>query len=235
MRIRCFPLPTDCQPPIGPNAVVIDVLRASTTICMALSNGASLIQPFPEVGLAKEFAEKGSGILTGGERQGEKLPGFDFGNSPLEYTADRVAGRTIAFTTTNGTRAMEKCRSASQVIVGAFCNLSAVVDFFRTAESIDLICAGTDGQRAIEDCAFAGAIVDRLSKNLEADQDESTEFCLQCWRGFRADPVGFFRSGQGGQNLVRLGRDEDIEFAARLDTVSIVPRLKIDTWQVEPA
>ena len=236
-RIRCFLLPAECDGvAIAPQAVVIDVLRASTTISTALSNGARSIHPFSEVDLVEKFKSDSSfEVLTGGERGGEKLPGFDLGNSPLEYSTERVGDRTIAFTTTNGTRAMEKCRSAQEVVIGAFCNRTAVAEYFRSFNELDVICAGTDGEVSVEDCAFAGSLLDYFSTNHEIPLGGNEKYCLKCWREFQQDSAVFLRSGAGGQNLERLGRGEDIDFAAQLDTLEVVPRLKIDEWKIEPA
>lgn len=235
--IRCFLVPAECDGlAIGPNAVVIDILRASTTICQALAQGAQAIRPFPEVELAAEFArEHPRRVLTGGERQGEKLPGFDLGNSPLEYTAEKVADRTIAFTTTNGTRAMERCKSAAEVVIGSFCNLTAVAEHLGEADAVDLICAGTNGEMSTEDCAFAGALAEKFLSAGDWEQNEGVATCLQFWNDARDRLPEFLRTGLGGRNLLRLQRDEDIDFAAQLDTIPLVPRLDVATWTIQPA
>src|SRR5258706_13920045 len=111
----------------GKTAVVIDVLRATTTIVHALAAGATQVIPCLEVDEARRIAaELGERAISGGERGGKQIPGFDLGNSPAEYSRERVAGKTVVFTTTNGTRAMLRCKAARRVLLGAFVNFSAV-------------------------------------------------------------------------------------------------------------
>lgn len=238
-KVRCFLLPEDCPPQVGPNVVVIDVLRASTTICASIANGATCVKPFLEFEQAQQWAQAENVnelvVLTGGERGGEKLPGFDLGNSPLEYAPARVAGKKIAFSTTNGTRAMEKCRAADQVVIGAFCNLSAVARYFQIEDELDIVCAGTDRQFSVEDSAFAGALIERFCLNHEYSLDEGGDKCLKLWQESKDNLLATLRAGLGGMNLIRLGRDQDIEFAATLDSYSLVPKLDIPEWKIEPA
>src|SRR3989339_400165 len=142
----------------GATVVVIDVLRASTTIIHALNAGAAEIIPCGEVeqarALAADFPREE--VVLGGERGGLPIDGFDLGNSPSEYTPDRVAGRTIVFTTTNGTRAMMRCRKAGRVLIGAFVNASAVAEQLVGCERISLLCAGTEGEYSRDDILMAG-------------------------------------------------------------------------------
>src|SRR3954469_23642043 len=136
----------------GKTVVVIDVLRATTTIVHALAAGAKEVVPCLEVEEARRIAtERGGEAVTGGERGGKQIPGFDLGNSPAEYSRERVAGKTVVFTTTNGTRAMQRCKSASRVLLGAFVNFSAVCRELSGVEQIALVCAGTDGHVTRED------------------------------------------------------------------------------------
>lgn len=162
-----WPLPSLCDVDRleGGVAVIIDILRASTTIVAALGNGAARVIPCGTVAEAEDVRLRltPETILLGGERGGIRIRGFDLGNSPSDYTADVVRNRTIAFTTTNGTRALLHCRSARHVIVGAFLNISAVVRFLvEQALPVHLVCAGTDGGITGEDVLFAGAVADRL-------------------------------------------------------------------------
>jgi 2-phosphosulfolactate phosphatase len=151
----------------GGVVVVIDVLRASTTICHALAAGARAVIPCLEVEEARQLAAQfppGEAVL-GGERKGLRIEGFDLGNSPSEYTPATVGGKTVIFTTTNGTRAMTQCRGAARVLIGTFVNLSAVyweISQARTCgEPVHLLCAGTRRQLTAEDVLFAGALARR--------------------------------------------------------------------------
>lgn len=236
-KVQCFRLPSECEGlNIGPNVVVIDVLRASTTICHALWNNAKAVKPFAEIDKAVDYSRRTKGpVLTGGERGGEKVKGFDLGNSPLDYTTSTVGGKTIAFTTTNGTRAMEKCRGASKVVIGAFCNLNVVEEYFRQENQLDLVCAGTDGEISIEDCAFAGALVEKMQADKNVELNDGAKYCLDCWLTAKPNVPEYLQSGLGGKNLLRLNRHEDIAFASRLNSIPVVPRLDIESWTIDPA
>ena len=163
---------------VGGIAIVIDVLRASTTITTALANGATGIWPACTIQEARKVAlATGPGTLLGGERGGRPVDGFDAGNSPLEYSRARVAGHPIVLTTTNGTLALHACRDASEVLVGAIINRSAVAALARWLAvankscDIHLVCAGTDGEVTEEDVLAAGAILDAAARGLGAGGD----------------------------------------------------------------
>jgi 2-phosphosulfolactate phosphatase len=228
----------------GGIAVEIDVLRASTTMITALANGASRVRPVPDVAEARALAGAlGSGTLLGGERGGVRIDGFDLGNSPAEYGRDRVAGRTIVLTTTNGTAALAACRDAREVLVGAIVNRTAVATAARRLAAaggghVHLVCAGTDGAVTAEDVLAAGAILDAALQLAPADVlDAPARVALE---GFRrtaqaADPraalVVEFRRSPGGANLVALGMEADLPACAALDAGDVVPRLDAaDGW-----
>ncbi len=165
----------------GGIAVVIDILRASTTMVHALAQGASAIVPCETVEDAwrlksslvnpTKTSSGGSGVLLGGERQGQPIDGFDLGNSPLAYTAEAVAGKTIVFTTTNGTRALLACMSSDRVLIGAFVNRAALVGVLKEdGRPVHLVCAGTDGHLTAEDILFAGAIASDLMSQLDNER-----------------------------------------------------------------
>src|SRR5262245_18694621 len=150
----------------GKTVVVIDVLRATTTIIRALAAGAREVVPCLEVEEARRISsELGSAAILGGERGGVPIPGFDLGNSPAEYTRERVGGKTVVFTTTNGTRAMQRCKLAGRVLLGAFVNFSAICRELSGTDEIAIVCAGTDGHVTREDTLLAGAIVDDLCRS----------------------------------------------------------------------
>jgi 2-phosphosulfolactate phosphatase len=147
----------------GRTVVVVDVLRATTTIIHALAAGATEVVPCLEVDEAQRIAAQHPGAaVLGGERGGSKIPGFDLGNSPTEYTPAAVADKAVIFTTTNGTRAMDRCRRARRVLLGAFVNLSAICRELTAGRQIAIVCAGTDGRVTREDTLFAGAVVHEL-------------------------------------------------------------------------
>lgn len=225
--------------------MVIDVLRASTTIATALAHGATRVRPVTDVVEARRVAAAlGAVAVLGGERGGVRIEGFDLGNSPLEYTRDRIAGRPLVITTTNGTAALAACHAAREVLVGAVVNAAAVAaaarrlaDAARVAD-VHLVCAGTDGQPTAEDLLGAGAIL------AAAGADDRLDAAARAARAaFRdvvaaADPqaalVAAFRRAPGGANLVALGMDADLAACAARDTIGSVPRLDPATgWLVE--
>jgi 2-phosphosulfolactate phosphatase len=225
----------------GGIAVVIDVLRASTTIITALAHGALRVEPVLTIEEARAEAA-GRGAMLGGERGGRRIDGFDLGNSPLEYGRDRVAGRSIVITTTNGTAALHACTRAAEVLIGAVVNRSAVA---ATAHGlalehggcdVHLVCAGTDAAVTEEDLLAAGAILDAaLRQNgciktaLDATGREALAFFRATVAAGPTAPAAIareFSSSRGGRNLIDIGMDADLPFSAAIDSLPVVPRLR---------
>ena len=230
----------------GGVAVVIDVLRASTTMITALAHGAAGIVPVADVDEARRLAgELGPRVVLGGERGGLRIPGFDLGNSPREYTAERVAGQTVVITTTNGTAALHASRDAAEIVVGAIVNRRAVAEAVRRLAGdqgvVHLVCAGTDGVVSAEDVLAAGAILDAALCDAPADVlDGSAHAAREAFRRLVGEPdpqaamVAAFRRAPGGANLVALGMEADLPACAKLDTTAVVPRLDRATgWLTE--
>jgi 2-phosphosulfolactate phosphatase len=226
---------------VGSVAIVIDVLRATTTMVHALSEGASSIIPCAEIDEARQTAAAlptGTAIL-GGERGGSPIEGFDLGNSPLDYRRERVLGKTLVMTTTNGTRALLHARSADRVLVAAFANLTAVVASLRTEmRSIHILCAGSEGEVSLEDLLLAGAIASTLAASrTDVRCSEESLLARTLFEGsgrLESDRIRLFREARGGRTLRQLGLDADIEFAARADTARVVPQLLGNRVQTVP-
>src|SRR3984885_3489086 len=143
--------------------VVIDIFRATTSICYGIENGAEAIIPVSQVEECGAYLEKGFDYLLAAERDGEIVAGFDFGNSPFSYTKEKVAGKTIVLTTTNGTHALHLSRKAKKIVIGSFLNLTALCDWLKQqGENILLVCSGWKGNFNLEDTLFAGAVVEQL-------------------------------------------------------------------------
>jgi 2-phosphosulfolactate phosphatase len=214
----------------GGIAVVIDLLRATTTIITALANGARCVLPCGDIEAATRAAGglPVGGVLLGGERGGVKIEGFDLDNSPAAYTSGRVAGKTIAFTTTNGTAALLRSREAARVLVGSLVNRRAVARAIAAADRpVHLVCAGTEGHVTAEDIVAAGAIVAELEVILggTASHDDTALLARELWTAESTTSerlLSILRRSQGGSNLVQLGFDRDIEFAARVDSFDLV-------------
>ncbi len=220
--------------------MVIDVLRASTTIATALAHGAAGVLPVADLAEARALAARlGPGTLLGGERGGVRIEGFDLGNSPREYTPQRVAGKTIVITTTNGTAALHACRDAREILVGAIVNRAAVADAVRRLTTgvgradVHLVCAGTDGVVSGEDVLAAGAILDAATRAGATGHvlDEAAIAARDGYRRVAAAPapreavVADFHRSPGGSNLVDLGMEADLAVAAAIDALAVVPRL----------
>jgi 2-phosphosulfolactate phosphatase len=229
-----------CQAPpgrlSGGLAVVIDVLRATTTIVHALAAGARCVRPCVEVEEARALAAemRVGRVLLGGERGGEPLPGFDLGNSPREYTGKVCKGNTVVLTTTNGTRALIRAVEAERTLVAAFVNYSAVCEQLRQdARPVHIVCAGADGEVSLEDTLLAGALVDSLSQACEVRLNDAARLA---WDGFENHGrclLGALQVGEGGAALRRLGYDDDIKAAAQVDRFALVPELRRDPLRVE--
>ena len=150
--------------------VIIDILRATSCMTTAFAHGINSITPFAK--LEDCIAMKAKGYFTAGERDGKKVDGFDLGNSPFEYMEEKLKGKKIAFTTTNGTQAIAKAIEAREIIIGSFLNLSAVTShLLESNNKVLLVCAGWKGKVNLEDTLFAGAIVDKVKDHIEPDCD----------------------------------------------------------------
>lgn len=223
---------------VGGTVVVIDLLRASTTICHALSAGAREVTPFVEVDDVLRAAEgqDRAGLLLGGERGGERIDGFDLGNSPRDYTADAVFGKQILFTTSNGTRALHHARLAAKVVVGCLANLTALVESLSHDVDLHLLCAGTGGHVSREDILAAGAIAYEVTNNDRPARrlNDAAESARGEWQellntarsaGRTADDqlAVDLRDTPHGKTLVNLGFESDLDLCARRDSAAVVP------------
>jgi 2-phosphosulfolactate phosphatase len=243
VKVHLLPALFEPEDVRGGIAVIIDVLRASTTITHALAAGASRVIPCGEVDEAAAVARlhpRGMALL-GGEREGLLIDGFDLDNNPFAYSAPVVAGKTIVFTTSNGTRALLRAAGADRVLIGSFVNLQAVVTVLAQDDRpVHLVCAGTKGRITVEDSLCAGAIVDRLlaaTGESNADwTDDQLRLALDLYRSESIDVETFrqaMRSGYGGRNCRRLGFDEQIERAGTCDLFDIVPEYNARTRSIE--
>ena len=219
--------PQDVQ---GRVVAVIDVLRASTTIAVALSNGARAIIPMESpddaVTRSKQF-ERGA-VRLAGERRMLKMDGFDLGNSPAEHTREAVESKTVLLSTTNGTKALLAVQGARDVVVASYVNLSAVSAMLRTAlrggADITLVCAGQDRQFALEDAACAGRYVHAVSKRLtNLDMNDAAFSASLIDKKFGDNLVRLFDSAAHGRALAAAGFAEDLVACARVDSYPVIP------------
>lgn len=206
--------------------VVIDILRATTAICTAFKFGVKEIIPVAGIDEAKAYKEKG--FLVGAERDGLKLPGFDFGNSPYHYMGSEITGKTIVLTTTNGTQAIEKAKNAFLVVIGAFTNITALCKWLSVQDkSVLLLCSGWKNRFNLEDSLFAGAVVDALTKLSTYDEvADSALSAKYLYSMAYQDPDRFLHHSSHRRRLARLNLKQDIKYSLTLDQTDIIPVLK---------
>jgi 2-phosphosulfolactate phosphatase len=217
--------------------VVIDVLRATTTIVHALAAGCVAVRPSADVDEARQMAGamRAGHVLLAGERDGRPLPGFDLGNSPKSFTATRCKGQTLVLTTTNGTRALVRCQHAARVLVGAFVNFSAVCEQLRIdTRPVHIVCAGNDGAVALEDTLLAGALVDFLCEHAAVELDDGARVAWDCFENQGRVLDGALQICAGGVLLTALGYDDDIRAAARVDVFALAPEVRSNPLRIEP-
>lgn len=204
--------------------VVVDILRATSTMVTALAHGAESILPLADL----ETCRKKSimGYITSGERDGKKIDDFDKGNSPFEYMGSDIRGKKIAFTTTNGTQAIEKSKEAKEIVIGSFLNLSSVVNHLLLGENSALIvCAGWKGRVNLEDTLFAGAVVDKLKDYLGPDCDAPLA-ARHLYTIAKTDMLKFLSESSHVKRLNQLNIHKDFEFCLTVDKYKILPRIK---------
>ncbi len=203
--------------------VVFDVLRATSSMITALAHGATEIYPVRTIEEAHGLKARMPAALLGGERQGDVIPGFEAGNSPLEYR-ERVRGRQIITTTTNGTIALRAVERAAHVLVGAVLNVEAVANALRQAwpERVLIVCAGTFSDFALEDACAAGLLIGYLGAESLSD---SAHAALAITRLY-SEPLSALRASRNGRVLMGTDRAADVEWCAQLSLYPVVGEMK---------
>ena len=219
--------------------VVLDVLRATTSMMTALANGAESVIPVGEISEALAWRQRRPDVLLAGERQGFRIDAartggvrFDLGNSPREFTPETVKGKTIVMTTTNGTRALRACEGASHVLIGCFLNLRAVANCVReqNVEHLLLVCSGTHEQAALEDTLAAGALCERLWPDYSTgDVADSAEMARRLYPLFQSDLLGGLKHARNGRRLLSIPELEgDVWFCVQRETLGLVGEMQED-------
>jgi 2-phosphosulfolactate phosphatase len=203
--------------------VVVDILRATSCMVTAFAHGVESITPIANLEECQSL--KLRGYVISGERDGKKVEGFDKGNSPFEYMGEQVRGLKIAFTTTNGTQAIEKSKGAKDVIIGSFLNLNAVAKYLLLNEhNVLVVCAGWKGKVNLEDTLFAGALVDKLKDYLGPDCDAPLA-AQHLYNIAKDDMVSFLNASSNVRRLNKLNIHDDLEFCVTPDQYTVLPRL----------
>jgi 2-phosphosulfolactate phosphatase len=239
INVLFSPIHTDELYFTGKTTVVIDVLRASSTIVAALQNGAREVVPVATV----EFAVKVSGgmfggqTLLGGERNTKKIEGFALGNSPLEYSADIVAGKSLILYTTNGTRAIVKAKFSENLFICSFLNLGAVAEHLvKLNTDFEILCAGRPNAFSMEDTVCAGKLIseiEKLNKNVELSDSARAGTALS--KSFGRSIVKMLKETEHGKILTDNGFDEDINYCAKLNGSDVLPYFSGNVLKLLPA
>jgi 2-phosphosulfolactate phosphatase len=210
--------------------LVVDVLRASTSIAAALHHGARAVIPFAGVdeAITRARSLERSEVVLAGERKMAPIQGFQLGNSPREFTAELVTGKIVVMTTTNGTAALANSVGAAEVLVGCFANYSAVLAWLRAGaragKSIVVVCAGTNGRFALEDAICAGRFVRGIARRgITAELGDAANVAAIIDRRMGADLSAVLRDSEHGRALIEAGHGDDVAYCAGIDTHPVVP------------
>jgi 2-phosphosulfolactate phosphatase len=207
-------------PPVAA-AVVVDVLRATSTLAVALENGAARIVPAADPAAALALQRRHPEALLCGERDGRKIPGFHLGNSPAEYAPEVVAGRTLIFASTNGSRAILAAAPAQRRWLGSFVNATATLEALDGAPEVLVVCAGKEGGFSLEDAAFAGWLCLGLVARGGCAEGPEAAMARTLAPRDRGAVLALLQGAAQGRHLRTLGADyaRDLEWCARLDAV----------------
>jgi 2-phosphosulfolactate phosphatase len=209
--------------------VVIDVLRATSTIVSALAAGARAIYPVanPEEAVRLASSLGRDETLLCGERKGLKIEGYHLGNSPAEFTPSRVAGRRLVMSTTNGTRALSAASTAARVVVGSLLNLGAAARATAACDSLVVLCAGRDDEFALDDALCAGLLLERLAEaNGGALGLNDAGLAARVLASTMSPDADLLRRLEAGQALTAIGLARDVDDCARIDLYDIVPEMQ---------
>lgn len=206
--------------------VVIDILRATSAICAAFMNGVDAIIPVGKVDEAKSYKEQG--FLVAAERDGFVLDFADFGNSPFNFTTDRVGGREIVYSTTNGTQAVQMAAGCHAVVVGSYLNLSALGQYIiGEQKNVVLFCAGWKNRFSLEDTLFAGALSEYLIENGGfMTICDAANASMDLWQTAKPDLHGYITKAAQKARLAKHGLDDCIDFCHTIDQTRVVPLLR---------
>ena len=211
----------------GKTAVVIDVLRATSTIVTALSNGARNIIPVQDMGEASKMSSNidSDRYLLCGEKDGQKIDGYDLGNSPLEYTEETVGNKTIIFNTTNGTKTIKKASSALHVYIASFLNMQAVVNALQEHDNdIVLICSGWKGRLSFEDSLLAGALIHSLGNGtLPSNAKDGAMVVYGLYEKYGDDIAAIIKQSDHAQRLKGWVDENEIDFCCDVNKFDILP------------
>ncbi len=208
--------------------LVIDVLRASTTIAYALHNGCKDIIPSGSIEKAIELSNRigRDSALLCGEREGKKIEGFDLGNSPFEYEADKVKDKTLIFATTNGSRAIVRGSTANSLVVGSFTNFQSVFNYVSSnSNDLSVICSGKLEKFSIEDAVCGGLFVNAFLEKGSYEPNDAAIASLKLYQAHKDNILEMLRSSSHGKYLIELGFEKDLDLCSELNSLEVIPLL----------
>ncbi|MDR1458898.1 MAG: 2-phosphosulfolactate phosphatase [Bacteroidales bacterium] len=210
-------------------AVVVDILRASTTMVVAIAQGVQKVIPVTDMNKLSELKKNGYLIIS--ERDGIQSDFADFGNSPLQLINTDIKNAVIAISTTNGTRTLSIVNSAQKIFIGAFVNVSALCATLRSLnQNIVIVCSGWKYQFSLEDALFAGAVCENLTANNQfASNDDSVIASMELWKNAKNDLLNYVSASEHYQRLYSLGAGESVPYCFELDICPVVPILEEGT------
>ncbi|MCW9708444.1 2-phosphosulfolactate phosphatase [Fodinibius salsisoli] len=210
--------------------VVLDVLRASSTIVTALHNGAKGVIPVGDMGDASKISQNldSPHYLLSGEKDGVKIEGYDLGNSPLDYTTEKVESKTIIFNTTNGTKAIKRSGLATEVVIGSFLNLNTIVEYLQSIENdITLVCAGWRGRLALEDLLCAGNIIAELvNGTLPEYVQDGAKVAFGLYEKIGDDIEDAIRNSNYAIRLKDIVSEDDLRYCCKRNELKVLPVMK---------
>ena len=211
----------------GKTTVVIDVLRATSVILKAFESGDKEVIPVGSIDFAMKISVNSHGgqTLLCGERNTQIIEGFDLGNSPIEYSEDKISGKSIILFTTNGSKAIVKAKYSDKVFIASFNNLSAIAEYLVTLDTdVEIIASGANGVFCLEDTICAGALVKLMIESKSAIEiTDATDASLILNEKYGADIRTMMQNCQHGKLLLENGFSEDIEFCSTTNNIPLIP------------
>jgi len=208
--------------------IIVDILRATTIITTLFENGLSKLIPVKTIEEAKEY--KKEGYLVAAERNGKKLDFADFGNSPFEFTSDKIKDRTLVYSSTNGTNTINLAKNADMLVVASFLNLTSISDFIiNQNKDVLILCSGWMQDFCIEDSLFAGALSEKLILSEKYDfNSDQVQMSLDIWNQAKKNLNTYIKRMFQYKRLVQFGFKEIVEYCFKTDTTNVIPIMKND-------
>ena len=236
---QLIPSPPNSNALLDRTVVVIDVLRATSVIVQALSQGALEIHPVATVDEAFQMAKAfGEGpMLLGGERGSKRIPGFDLGNSPKEYIAEKVRGKKLILATTNGTKAFHLVSMGKEILVGSFLNIGAVAErCLELDRDLFIFLSGDEGNFSLEDTICGGMLIELITRKRKKSISltDASQCAQVLYQRFKDNLLGSFHLCRHGKELINRGFDDDPVYCAQIDITNVVPIFRDGVIRVSP-